>query len=230
MNDRSCDAIAELLVGYADGELPADEARRVADHLAGCPGCRAELRLLERSLELARDVWHESAARAPTALSLLCATASAEAVPSPTRQEALLVSKQWHTPQAVSSRTGLGRTARHRVFVAACLVACVVVLLLVAGPRLVSVRPSHQEVALPQQTHQRVPPQPAERIDLEAMIAREGRSARLAAAARMLAAQPGLEQYAREAERYLAEVYRGTAAVDGALPPSPSHRNKEPES
>ena len=54
MNNNSCDLTAELLVPYADGELSAADARRVADHLAGCPDCRAELALLGRSLELAR--------------------------------------------------------------------------------------------------------------------------------------------------------------------------------
>jgi hypothetical protein len=250
MNDKSCDPLVELLVGYADGELPADQSRRVADHLAACPDCQAELHLLNRSLELARQVWHESAACAPTAASRqrpdssllkescaaatsqLCATASSElratasselratasseAVPSHARTEALLASKQWHT--------------RRWILAAACLAACVVVLLLAAGPWLFSQRQPRRDVNRPEEIGQSVPEQPAEEVDLEALIAREGRSARLAAAARLLATQPGLEDYAREAQRYLAEAYRGTAAVDGTLPPSPSPRNKEPES
>lgn len=32
-----------LLSAYLDGELPAAEERAVEDHLAGCPGCRADL-------------------------------------------------------------------------------------------------------------------------------------------------------------------------------------------
>ncbi len=51
--------------------------------------------------------------------------------------------------------------------------------------------------------------------DIEALIAREGRSARLAMAARLLADHPGLEQYKQQAERYLLETYRGTTAVEG---------------
>jgi hypothetical protein len=82
---------------------------------------------------------------------------------------------------------------------------------------------------MPEEIEQGVPQQPADEIDIEALIAREGRSARLAAAARLLAAQPGLQEYAQQAQRYLAETYGGTAAVDGALPP-PLPQNKEPKS
>ncbi len=32
-----------LLMGFIDGELSADEARQVEDHLAVCPACRGEL-------------------------------------------------------------------------------------------------------------------------------------------------------------------------------------------
>lgn len=35
------------LSAYLDGELDADERRRVAAHLAGCPGCAAHLTQLE---------------------------------------------------------------------------------------------------------------------------------------------------------------------------------------
>ena len=44
-------------------------------------------------------------------------------------------------------------------------------------------------------------------------IAREERSARLAASVQMLADQPGLAQYKEDAERYLKEHYAGTSAV-----------------
>jgi len=104
------------------------------------------------------------------------------------------------------------------------------VFLLAAGPWLFSRRQPRSEVNVPEEIAQSVPEQPAEEIDIEALIAREGRSARLAAAARLLAAQPGLQEYAQQAQRYLQEAYRGTTAVDGALPPPPSHPNKEPKS
>jgi hypothetical protein len=113
---------------------------------------------------------------------------------------------------------------------AACVAVCAVVLLLAAGPWLFSRRQPRQDVGGPEEVAQSVPQQPTEEIDIEALIAREGRSARLAAAARLLAAQPGLQEYARQAERYLAETYGGTAAVNGALPSSSSPPNKEPKS
>ncbi len=38
-----CTKVRELIPWYANGTLPAGEAREVAAHLAGCPACRAEL-------------------------------------------------------------------------------------------------------------------------------------------------------------------------------------------
>jgi len=55
--------------------------------------------------------------------------------------------------------------------------------------------------------------QQKEEMDVMEYIAREDRSARLAASVEMLAAQPGLEQYKENAERYLKEHYADTAAV-----------------
>jgi anti-sigma factor RsiW len=42
MNDELvCAEVVELVSDYLDGALPAPEAQRVAEHLAGCPGCEA---------------------------------------------------------------------------------------------------------------------------------------------------------------------------------------------
>jgi anti-sigma factor RsiW len=208
MTDKTCIPIAELLVQYADGELPAADARRVAEHLADCPDCRAELRLLGRSLDLAREVWHQSAA---------CAAAPSTAS-----------AKQWHTlARGTASRT---RRDRRRVYAAACLAACAVVLLLTAGPWLFSHWQSRNEVSVNDEVKPPGHPQLIQEADVEALIAREVRSARLAASARLLATQPGLEEYTSQAERYLAEAYRGTAAVNGTPSPLPSPPIKEPES
>jgi hypothetical protein len=185
------------LTEYADGELPSADARRVADHLADCSDCRAEVQLLRRSLGLAREVWQESAAGAAAP-----GTASA---------------KQWHTlARGTASGT---RPDRRRIYAAACLATCLALLLLAAGPWLFSHWQSRNEVSVSDEVEPLGHPQLIQEADVEALIAREGRSARLAAAARLLATQPGLEQYHREAQRYLAEAYRGTAAVDAALPP-----------
>src|SRR5664279_124508 len=42
MEIMTCDAWTEKLDSYFDGELPADEARAVAEHLRQCPACSAE--------------------------------------------------------------------------------------------------------------------------------------------------------------------------------------------
>ena len=56
-----------------------------------------------------------------------------------------------------------------------------------------------------------------ENEEIEAVIARQERIARLQVSARLLAAQPGLEVYRERAERYLADAYGVTtvAAPDG---------------
>jgi len=35
-----CRAAEELITGYVDGELTADELAAIDEHLAGCPACR----------------------------------------------------------------------------------------------------------------------------------------------------------------------------------------------
>jgi anti-sigma factor RsiW len=40
-DDSTCAEVVELVSDYLDGNLPEPEAQRVADHLAGCPGCTA---------------------------------------------------------------------------------------------------------------------------------------------------------------------------------------------
>jgi anti-sigma factor (TIGR02949 family) len=40
-DDATCAEVVELVNDYLDGALPEPEAQRVADHLAGCPGCTA---------------------------------------------------------------------------------------------------------------------------------------------------------------------------------------------
>ncbi len=40
-DDATCAEVVELVSDYLDGALPEPEAQRVADHLAGCPGCTA---------------------------------------------------------------------------------------------------------------------------------------------------------------------------------------------
>ncbi len=47
---RKCRWVAERLPAYEAGELDADERRRVQEHLATCPLCRAELQRLQQAM------------------------------------------------------------------------------------------------------------------------------------------------------------------------------------
>lgn len=51
-----CTATQERLSAYLDGELPTDERDSVAQHLANCPVCAAELAGFERLSELAGEL------------------------------------------------------------------------------------------------------------------------------------------------------------------------------
>jgi len=46
----ACVAFSDLLVDLSDGELPQDLQHEVHQHVAACPGCRAELSRLDASL------------------------------------------------------------------------------------------------------------------------------------------------------------------------------------
>lgn len=61
MSSKNCERIGEMLAEYADGELCREDSQDVTAHLAQCDACRQQLRLLQRSIELAQAVWQESA-------------------------------------------------------------------------------------------------------------------------------------------------------------------------
>jgi len=179
--------MGELLVDFADGELTVEQRHRVADHLAECPECRAELRLLERSLELAKSVWQQ-------------------AVLSP---DDGIVSSQ----PTFSGKPKLSLASRFRPrglrAIAACLAACTLLFALASTvwwlPQVRRDRHPPDVIA-----HQETGPPPALSDDrIDSFISSQTRSARLAASAQLLASQPGLESYRADAERYLAKVSRG---------------------
>ena len=99
---------------------------------------------------------------------------------------------------------------------AACAAACAVLLAATAGYWLLSPHAPRTETA---QADPESPAEPVEgdeevevevdleEIDVEEIIAREARAARLAVAVELLASQPGLEEYHERAGRYLAETY-----------------------
>jgi anti-sigma factor RsiW len=47
---NACPDYIDALVDISDNELPADERNAIANHVASCPGCRAELARLDASL------------------------------------------------------------------------------------------------------------------------------------------------------------------------------------
>jgi predicted anti-sigma-YlaC factor YlaD len=203
MTNQSCKTVRQLLVDYSDEELPQADAQRVAAHLAECSGCRSELRRLEHSLEAAQAVWRESAARAPAR-----GTCPVDRRPRPIPATAVLV-------------------------------ACAAVLMVAVGtwfflrvgpPSEVDQVELAGPVEPPRETEEPAAGPPAEDMDVGTMIARAGRAARLAAAAELLATQPGLERYREQTEQYLAKTYRGTPAGDRAATRIVPPPEKEPES
>lgn len=60
MTSVKCERIAESLVDFSDGELPAAESAIVAEHLTGCASCRKELDALRRSLDAAQILWRDA--------------------------------------------------------------------------------------------------------------------------------------------------------------------------
>ncbi len=64
MTRTICEELADRIVDYVDGELPAEEAQIVARHLSECPHCQQIANDLERSLSLARIIWQDNLADA----------------------------------------------------------------------------------------------------------------------------------------------------------------------
>jgi anti-sigma factor RsiW len=193
MKNKTCGKIRLLLVEYSDGALPADETRQIAAHLAQCTACREELGLLEHSLALAREVWNEAATSEP-----------------------LTINK----PLAVSRGIGPKRRTNRRplAWTGGAVAVSAVVILLLFGQAIFSlfkpsgITPKSIEIAK-SNSPQNASARPSDETDVMQYIAREERSARLAASVQLLADQPGLKQYKEDAERYLKENYAGTSAV-----------------
>jgi len=243
MGREGCDRLADLLVDYADGELPEPDRRRVADHLASCADCRAERELLSRSLELARSVWQEAAAEAaapcppvtagegsPTRVSHYSGMFG-HSVPLLRRSSVLLNSVALLALRQAVARGGekCGLRSLRRV---AAVAACAVVVLAAVGSWLAWRPRGGGETASVQQAgasggpeESAVKPSPAgetapeEDLDVEAILAREQRAARLAATVALLATEPSLKEYKDRAERYLLETYPAAAFARPAQPP-----------
>src|SRR5882672_2452096 len=53
--------VSKQLSAYCQGELSAEETRRVAEHLIGCNRCRAEFEEIKLGVKLAEHLPHASA-------------------------------------------------------------------------------------------------------------------------------------------------------------------------
>lgn len=197
MNETACETIELLLVEYLDGDLGGSESQRVADHIAQCPECQANADLLERSLAIAKRQWEEAVSDSPEV-----------------------------------AHRAIERRGRKRLTVAVCAACAAVVMVgavIVAASqsgRLVHRSEFHAEIregqvpgsatAPSKDSHEpevarNQSPRPADEspghADIDAMILREVQSARLAASARLLASQPGLEEFSDRAASYLSSAY-----------------------
>jgi anti-sigma factor RsiW len=64
---KSCEDIAEMLVDYTDDRLPPTESAKMCEHLAKCESCRATVKALKKSLNLATVIWEDGLAEIDTA-------------------------------------------------------------------------------------------------------------------------------------------------------------------
>jgi hypothetical protein len=214
MNDLSCDAAAELLVDYSDGELAEAERRSVEAHLVRCPGCRDELRRLERSLECAKAVWQASAASATETCEL-----DRHGSPDPAE---MTDRRSPFDAGDLRSRGVRGQETRaQQVRVAVVLAACAAIVLVGLGTWFALCdrrQPASREQAAvsdPSETELAASKAGSSPDDfkIREIVSRETRAARLAAAAGFLATDPALHAYRSEAEKYLAEAYPEASAI-----------------
>ena len=59
-NSENCKRIEDLLIDYADNQLPPDESSKVAEHLSFCLNCRLKVEALNKSLILTRIIFQDN--------------------------------------------------------------------------------------------------------------------------------------------------------------------------
>ncbi|HID75182.1 MAG TPA: hypothetical protein EYP56_04205 [Planctomycetaceae bacterium] len=179
MVDRSCESISDLLAAYSDGELAAHEAQRVATHLRGCDACRSGLEQLERSLELAREIWNRRAAEAVV-----------PPIQPARRRRPILAAACTAAIVALASIAVGARLVAHRRPEP------------VAETSQTPIRTSHGQARRSTDDHPGEVP-----FDAEAAIARRARAARLAMAVQLPATKPEWEEYHRRALEYVQNTF-----------------------
>ncbi|RMH17086.1 MAG: hypothetical protein D6696_16670 [Acidobacteria bacterium] len=68
MSDLTCRELADFLLDYLEGELPAAQARTFADHLAACPACESYLDSYRRTVALERQAFADDDCDVPEEL------------------------------------------------------------------------------------------------------------------------------------------------------------------
>lgn len=187
MIDPSCPDIQDVLVEYADGELPPLVAKQVAEHVLRCAGCRAELQCLRRSLALAHQVWANP----------LCETTPSPATAGRLYPGVMVLSACAAFLMLAASVAvfGLSKAARQGRELSH-----------VESPREIE---SPAEDLAAQSTEM-----PASELEdaepIDRWIVQQEQAARLSVAAEILGSQPELEAYKQQADQYLINVYGRT--------------------
>ncbi len=208
MTKSNCETTRAILVDYADGELSDSAATDVRHHLSGCGSCRGELTRLHGSLEHARAIWKVSASAADCRRTLRGRRSSR-------LEEGSLLSSLWPPPtdcqkepvwkartaQAVASATTL-----------AGILAVVAVIVLSRGVWLRDARGPTQDTTVHDAPPVSSPVVIVESTEIEDLIARQARSAKLAASSEILASEPSLAEYRKQADVYLATAYENLPA------------------
>ncbi len=132
----TCREASKLLPLFFDGELDARQMRTVALHDTRCPECEPELRRMERLQELISDTIHRRVDETDFRNFWPAIEAQLDAVPL----------SWWGRVRAWWNESEHGWAVRAPVFVAACAIA-VLALLLLSRVRQPNVRPDAAQVA-----------------------------------------------------------------------------------
>jgi anti-sigma factor RsiW len=222
MTRATCEELADRIVDYVDGELPAEEARIVARHLNECPRCRQTAKDLQRSLDLVRILWQDNLGEAtavrsdtgrrrrsmgvPPMSSTAVPAVSHTGIPSANSGQALPVATPDHgrdahathgqDAHAATCRRGhTTESPRRRALYALAVAASILFATVLLVRPVLRQGPGDPTVA-------------AERIERE--VARAGMAAQLLAATQMLARCEGTEAIVERQYQYILREYADT--------------------
>jgi len=190
MTRTNCEELADRIVDYVDGELPADEAQIVARHLSECERCRQTAEALRRSLDLARAIWLDHLGDA-TAVQSDEVGATPRGCPPKTGR---------HGGVPLRHPRGPATNPAQRGWLYA--VAAAAAILLATGLLVIQVSPqgSREQMITVEQ--------------IEGQVARAGRAAQLLAATQIVARCEGTESIVEQQRRYILREYADTPAAE----------------